>query len=496
MVNVDPLDPSPSEPESVVEHLGAVVAEGHAHDYDDQPGASVGGGDASVGGGGDSASVGKKRHLVDLAPLKQSPAFARLWAGNVISGIGAQMSIVAVGLQIYAITDSTFAVGLVGGISLVPMILAGLWGGMIADVFDRRQVLIVTSLVAWASVVALVALAVWDAIAQRSGGHAHVWPFYVVTTVNAVAVTIRGATHGAVVGRILPEHLISRATALNGIAFGAMLTLGPALAGVLVASVGLPWTFAVDAVLFTAGFLGIWMLPALPRLGERVEAGWSVVREGITFLATAPNIRMSFIVDIIAMTFGRPYVMFPALGALVVGGGALTVGALTAAGAVGTILTSLFSGFVARVHHHGIAISRAIMVFGGFVVMFGVVTLAMELIEHDAGEGWGGIYWPALILLGLALAGMGAADEVSAIFRQTMLIQAAPDEMRGRLQGVFMVVVTGGPRVGDMFAGALATALALWSPTLFGGIAIIVLIAVLTRVQRTFRDYDARTPTP
>lgn len=473
-MNVDPLDPGPAETESVVEHLGAVVAEGQAQ----------------------GPIVGKKRRLVDLAPLKESPAFARLWVGTVISGIGAQMSIVAVGLQIYAMTESTFAVGLVGGISLLPMIVAGLWGGMIADVFDRRHVMIVTSLIAWASTIALVALSLWDVIEQRSGGHALVWPFYVVTTINAVAVTIRGATHGAVVGRILPEHLISRATALNGIAFGAMLTVGPALAGVLAASVGLPWTFAIDAVLFTAGFLGIWMLPALPRLGERVEAGWSVVREGFAFLATAPNIRMSFIVDIIAMTFGRPYVMFPALGALVVGGGALTVGALTVAGAVGTILTSLFSGFVARVHHHGVAISRAIMVFGGFVAMFGVVTLVMEFVAHDASEGWGGIHWPALILLSVALAGMGASDEVSAIFRQTMIIQAAPDEMRGRLQGVFMVVVTGGPRVGDMYAGALATGLALWSPTLFGGVAIIVLIAVISRVQRTFQEYDARTPTP
>src|SRR5690606_5073702 len=137
-----------------------------------------------------------------------------------------------------------------------------------------------------------------------------------------------------------------------------------------------------------------------------------------------------------------------------------------------------------------------LMVFGGFVASFGVVPLVMEFIEHDSGEGWGGIYWPALILLSIALAGMGASDEVSAIFRQTMIIQAAPDEMRGRLQGVFMVVVTGGPRVGDMFAGALATAIALWSPTLFGGGAIIVLVAVVTRAQRTFREYDARTPTP
>ena len=438
----------------------------------------------------------KHRRLVDLAPLKTNPAFARLWIGGLISGIGAQMSIVAVGLQIYAMTGSTFSVGLVGGIALVPMIVAGLWGGMIADVLDRRRVLIVSSLVGWSSTLGLVALSTWDASLTSNGnGHAPVWPFYVVTTLNAVAATVSNATRGAVVGRIVPPHMISRATALNGISFGAMLTIGPAVAGILAASVGLPWTFAADAVLFSAGFIGIWTLPALPRLGERVEAGWHVLTEGLRFLRTAPNIRMSFIVDIIAMTFGRPYVLFPALGATVVGGGSLTVGALTAAGAAGTILTSLFSGPVARVHRHGLAIARAISVFGGFVVLFGVVTLAMGASRHVAAPGWGGIHWAALILLGIALAGMGASDEVSAIFRQSMIIQAAPDEMRGRLQGVFIVVVTGGPRIGDMYVGLFATAVALWCPPLFGGFMIIGLVALLTRAQGTFRNYDARTPT-
>jgi MFS family permease len=439
----------------------------------------------------------KHRRLVDLAPLKTNPAFARLWIGGLISGIGAQMSIVAVGLQIYAMTRSTFAVGLVGGIALLPMIVAGLWGGMIADVLDRRRVLIVSALVGWGSTLGLVALSTWDAV-LISHGHAHapVWPLYVVTTLNAVAATISNATRGAVVGRIVPPDMIARATALNGISFGAMLTVGPAVAGVLAASVGLPWTFAADAVLFSAGFIGIWTLPPLPRLGDKVDAGWGVLTEGLRFLRTAPNIRMSFMVDIIAMTFGRPYVLFPALGATVVGGGSLTVGALTAAGAAGTILTSLFSGPVARVHRHGLAIARAITVFGGFVVLFGVVTLAMGASHHVAAPGWSGIHWAALILLGIALAGMGASDEVSAIFRQSMIIQAAPDEMRGRLQGVYIVVVTGGPRIGDMYVGLFALAAAAWCPPLFGGVAIIGLIALLTRVQRSFRNYDARHPTP
>lgn len=445
----------------------------------------------------------RRRRLVDPAPLKASPAFARLWVGGVVAGIGSQMSIVAVGLQIYEMTASTFAVGLVGGIALLPMIVAGLWGGMLADVFDRRRLLIVSSLVAWVSVLGLVALAAWDAAlsAGPAGTHAPLWPFYLVTTVNAVAATISSATRGSVVGRILPPELISRATALNGIGFGTQLTVGPALAGVLAATIGLPWTFAVDAVLFTAGFLGVWMLPSLPRLGERVVAGWSQVRQGLGFLRRSPNIRMSFVVDIVAMTFGRPYVIFPALGATIVGGGALTVGALTAAGAAGTILVSLFSGPVAHVHRHGVAIARAITVFGGFALLFGAGTLLMTVIEHEAAPGWSGIYWPALILLAVAMAGMGASDEVSAIFRQTMIIKAAPDEMRGRLQGIFVVVVTGGPRIGDMYAGILATAVALWCPPLVGGLAIVGLIAVLTRLRRSrdgtsFRDYDDREPTP
>ena len=439
-----------------------------------------------------------------------------MWIGGTISGIGAQMTMVAVGLQIYAMTSSTFMVGLVGGIALLPMVVAGLWGGMIADVFDRRRVLIVSSLVGWASTLGLLALSTWDAVLAPEA-RAPVWPLYVVTTLSAVASTVSHTTRSALIGRILPADMISRATALNGMSFGLMLTVGPALAGLLAASVGLPWTFAADAVLFTAGFLGVWLLPALPRLGDPVAAGWAVLREGLAFLRRAPNIRMSFIVDIVAMTFARPYVLFPAIGATVVGGGALTVGALTAAGAAGTILTSVFSGPVARVNRQGVAIARAIQAFGAFGLGFGVLVLVIGAGDYVAAPGWGGIHWPGLVALGLMLAGMGASDGVSAIFRSTMLIEAVPDQMRGRLQGVFIVVVTGGPRIGDMYAGVLATAVALWCPPLFGGVAIIGLIAVLSRVRfggsgadgglgadrkvgggrrTTFRDYDARMPTP
>jgi MFS family permease len=442
------------------------------------------------------APVAPRRRFVDLAPLRESPAFARLWIGAAVSGIGAQLTIVAVGLQIYDITDSTFAVALVGGIALLPMIVAGLWGGMLADAFDRRLVLIVSALVGWVATLALVALSFTDAALAASGTRVDVWPFYVFTTLNAVASTITGATRFSVYPRILPLHLVSRASALNGIASGLQLTVGPALAGVLVALVGFPITFTVDAVLFTAGFLGILSLPKLPPLTATLRPGLQSFRDGMAFLRRAPNIRMSFLVDIVAMSFGRPFVLLPAVGALVIGGGPVTVGVLTAAAALGTFATGLFSGPVAHVHRYGVAIGRAITVYGACILLFGLVIAAMQ-------TGWFGpvgpslaeVNWAALAVAALALAGTGASDEVSAIFRSTILLTAAPDEMRGRLQGIFTVVVTGGPRIGDLYAGILATLVALWFPPVLGGLLIMALIAVLLRMTPSFRSYDARNPT-
>jgi len=248
-------------------------------------------------------------------------------------------------------------------------------------------------------------------------------------------------------------------------------------------------------------FLGIITLPRMVPSEGVERPGWKSLTQGLAFLRSAPNIRMSFLVDIVAMTFGRPHVLFPALGVLVFGGGPVTVGILTASMAVGTFLASLFSGPVGHVHRHGIAIGRAISVYGGFVLLLGLTVLGMQI---GIANGWVGEVGPdfgdvnpvALGIAALALVGMGASDEISAIFRGTMLLMATPDAMRGRLQGIFTVVVTGGPRVGDLYIGVFATAVALWFPPVLGGILIVALIAVLVRVQGSFRDYDARKPSP
>ncbi|HWM33021.1 MAG TPA: MFS transporter [Pseudolysinimonas sp.] len=436
----------------------------------------------------------RRRALVDLTPLRASPAFARLWAGSTISGVGAQLTVVAVGLQVYDITRDTFAVSLVGGIALIPLVVAGLWGGMLADSFDRRTVAILSSVAGWLATLGLIVMAIID---LGLGDRVAVWPLYVLTTVNAVAATIGFTTRGSIYPRLLPPELIPASGALNGMAFGLQLTLGPALAGILVATVGFAGTYAVDAVLFAAAFAGLFTLPRLPAAHDAVRPGWRALREGAAFLRRAPNIRAGFLVDLLAMGLGRPQVLFPAVGAIVIGGGPITVGILTAAAAVGTFLTGLFSGQVGHVRWQGRAIAGSVMVYGAFVALFGVVVLVMSAGSFGTvGESFDEVNPVALLLASIALAGTGAADEVSAIFRQTMLMVAAPDGMRGRLQGIFTVVVTGGPRIGDLYMGILAAALALWFPPLIGGLVIVAAVGVIGRVRGGLRDYDALAPTP
>jgi MFS family permease len=436
----------------------------------------------------------RRRRFVDLTPLRASPAFARLYAGSAISGIGTQLTIVAVGLQVYDITRSTFAVSLVGGIALLPMIIAGLWGGMLADSFDRRTVAIVSSLVGWTATLGLLTLSIVD---LSLGDRVPVWPLYIFTTITAVAATVNQTTRSSIYPRLLPAHLIAPASAMNGAAFGIQLTLGPALAGVLVATAGFAWTYAADAVLFAAAFIGLFTLPKLPAAHDAVRPGWRSLREGLAYLRRAPNIRAGFLVDLLAMGLGRPNVLLPAVGAIVIGGGPVTVGILTASAAIGTFLTGLFSGPVGHVRWQGRAIARSVMLYGAFVAMFGVVVLVMQTADvGPVGEGFGQVNPVALVLAAIALAGTGASDEVSAIFRSTMMLVATPDHMRGRLQGIFTVVVTGGPRVGDLYMGILATAVALWFPPVLGGLVIVVAVGVIGRIRGGLRGYDALNPTP
>ena len=434
-----------------------------------------------------SAPVPRRSHWVDLTPFRRSPAFFRLWLGTGIAGVGSQMTVVAVGLHIYDLTESTGAVALVGVIGLLPMIVAGLYGGVLADTFDRRIVAIIAETVAWISVLGLATLA-WLHIDV-------LWVYYVLTTLTAVATTIVGATRMAIVPRLVDKELLPAASALGGISMGVGITLGPALAGVLVAGVGIQWTYTIDAVLFLAAFTGILTLPAIKPEGGSTTRGIPALAEGLAFLRRAPNIRLGFLIDIIAMTFGMARVLYPAVGALVIGGGAVTVGILFAAGATGTLLSSLFSGRLGHVRRHGIAIRNAVIAYGVCTVAFGLVLLPLGSQQSGSiTDSLASANLPALGLAALALAGTGAADNVSAVFRTTMMQAAVPDSMRGRTQGIYIVVVTGGPRLGDAYIGLIVATGLLWLPSLLGGVLIIALVTLLVRLSRSFREYDGLNP--
>ena len=426
--------------------------------------------------------------FVDVTPLRTSPAFARLFAGSAISGIGTQLTLVAVGLEIYALTGSTFAVALVGVVSLVPMILAGLYGGMLADAFDRRTVALASAVAAWLSTAAI-ALHAWLGLEE-------VVLLYVLTTLNAVAGTLIATSRAAIVPRLLPRELLPAASALGGISTGVMLTVGPALAGVLVAGVGFPVTYTVDVVLFSAAFLGIVTLPPIRPEGVVQRPGLASLVEGARFLRRSPNVRTTFVADLVAMAFGQPRVLFPVVGAVVIGGGAVTVGVLTASFAVGALLCSLFSGRLGHVRAQGRAVTTSIVAYGACVAAFGVVLLVTPARGLGSlTEGLGEADLVALVAAAVALAGAGAADAVSSIFRSTILQAAAPDNMRGRLQGIFIVVVTGGPRLGDLWTGLVVAAGVAWPP-LLGGALVVVLVLVVARLTPSFRRYDALAPTP
>lgn len=399
--------------------------------------------------------------------------------------MGGQLTLVTVMLHVFELTQSTFAVSMVAVAGLVPMILAGLYGGMLADAFDRRIVGLVAAVVTLASTLLLAVLtwSQWETI----------WWLYALSVINAAANSVGMATRSAIIPRLLPRGLLASASALNGITIGIMVMVGPALAGVLVATTGYGWTYTIDVVLMLAMFMGLWTLPPLRPEGTIVRPGLESLVDGWRFLTRAGNIRMQYILDIIAMTFGQPMALYPALGTVLLGGGAITTGALTAAVAAGTFLSSLFSGRVVRYRWHGRGIQRAIQVYGASILVFGAVLVAgiwmPPVDENTANLG-------LVIAACIALAVSGASDNVSSIYRSTMMQASVPDSIRGRLQGIFIIVVTGGPRVGALYAGTLATLTALWFPPLLGGFIVIVLVAMLVRVTPRFRDYDAENPAP
>ena len=429
------------------------------------------------------------RLLVDITPLRVSPAYRRLWLGNTLAYVGTQLTLVAVSLEVFALTGSSFAVGLLGLAALVPLVVAGLYGGAIADRHDRRRVALTSSAVMWLTTVGIAA--------QAWAGLESVPVLYALVALHSGASGINQPTRGAIIPALVGLPLVPAANALNMMTFSVALMVGPVLGGVLVAAVGYAWTYSIDVVTFLAALYAVWRLPSLPPQQAEAAAasgtrgGLASVVEGLRFLGSRPNLRMTFLADIVAMTTAFPRALLPAIGAVVLGGGEAAVGVLLAAMAAGAFLAGLFSAPFTRLHAQGWGVYVSILVWGAAVAAFGgVVWWAQSLPDGDPRLTL------AFALAALCMAVGGAADSLSGVFRGSILQSATPDHLRGRLQGVFVVVVAGGPRLGELITGGASVGLGEGPTLLAGGVLCMLGVSALMRWQPGFPRYDARNPTP
>ena len=406
------------------------------------------------------------RVAVDVRPLQHAD-FRRLFLGQGVAFIGFQLTSVAVPVQMFGVTGSSFWFGMIGLAALVPLVVFGLYGGAISDAVDRRLLYIVSSVVVWAATLGLLTQALLH-VGNR-------WLLLGLVALQTMGFAVSSPVRGAIVPRLLPVELVPAGNTLNFTVSTAGSVIGPLIAGVILAHGSYAWAYGADAALFTVGFYAALRLPAIPPLGAKVKPGLRAVLEGLAFIANRPVLLMSFVVDIAAMVLAMPRALFPEIAVdrfHDVG----AVGWLFAAVAIGSVLAGLASGWIGRVRRQGLALILAVIGWG--------VAVALAGLAHSL--------WLAVALLAVG----GAADLVSAVYRQTILQTYAPDEMRGRLQGVFTVVVAGGPRLGDLRAGVTAAWVGATASWVGGGIACVVLVVILAIRFPALRHYRTDTPAP
>jgi MFS family permease len=386
---------------------------------------------------------------------------------------------------VYAITGSTLSVGVLGICALVPLVALGLYGGALVDLYDRRKVALISSVCLWLVSIGL-AVQAWLHVDS-------VLLLYALVAVQSAGFAINNPARSAIIPRLIDPPLLPAANVLQTTAWSVALTVGPLLGAFLVATVSFTAAYGIDMVLFSASLWALWRLPDLPPVVSEdtsTKRGLASVIEGLRYLATRRNVRMTFLVDLIAMIFAMPRVLFPAVGVVFLGGGAGTTGLLSAAFAAGAVLAGIFSGGLVVVRHQGRVIVAAIACFGLSITAFGLV-----LVRAGASRP-AGVIVVALVAAMVALALAGGADAISSVFRQTILQSATPDDMRGRLQGVFIVVVAGGPRLGDLVLGSEAEWLGEGWAAVVGGLSCVALLVLASVVGRRFLAYDARDPQP
>ena len=401
---------------------------------------------------------------LDTTPLRESRDFRLLFTAGTVFYLGGMVSYVAVPYQLYQLTGSNFAVGALGIAELVPLLVFGLYGGALADHLDRRRLLVGTAL----AQVLLTGVLAWNAFLDDP----HIWLIYAVGALLAAAGALQRPSKEALEPRTVRHDQIAAASALSSFGMQIGLLAGPAVGGVLLATVGIGWCFVVDVaglVVATGLFLA---MRSYPHAGETTPPSLRSIREGVVYAARRRDLLGTYLVDIAAMLLAMPVVLFPALVEDVFARPEL-LGLLYSAETVGAMVATATSGWVGRVHHHGRAIVIAASAYGLAIALVGLA--------------------PDLLTAALFLALAGAADMVSGIFRSTVWNQTIPDHMRGRLAGIEMLSYSLGPLGGQVRAGLVADAWSVRGSVTSGGIACMVGVAATAVWLRDFWSYDNRT---
>ncbi|HEY1734037.1 MAG TPA: MFS transporter [Acidimicrobiales bacterium] len=401
------------------------------------------------------------RILVDVAPLRESREFRLLFIGTLVGTLGSQLTVVAIPYQVYAETHSSFQVGAVSIAQLVPLIVGALIGGSVGDAVDRRTLILITS----------VALAMTSAgLAVNSlAAHPSLLAIYLISAVaGGAGGFVNTARNAAVPSLVARRHLVA-AYAFTQVTFQLGAVVGPALSGILIGTIHLQWVYATDAITYFVTIVAVLMMAPIPPAAGARRPGIGSVMEGLRYMKGRQPLQGVYLIDINAMVFGMPRALFPALAANVFHNSAGVLGYLYSAVGVGGLLGAATTGWVSRVKRQGLTVILAVIAWGAAITLFGLSRILVL----------------SLILLALA----GWADVISAVLRNTILQSSIPEQFRSRMSSIQMAVVQGGPRLGDLESGAVASAVTTEFSIVSGGLACIVGALVLTGLLPGFRRY-------
>ena len=422
----------------------------------------------------DRAGAGAARGLlariaVDVSPLRGSRDFRLLTLGGLVTNLGSQATLVALPYQVFVQTRSPLLTGLLGAVELAPIATMSLYGGALADRLDRRRLLLVDQL-------ALVAIAAALA-AGAFVGHPPLALLYVLAALLAGFAAIQNVGRSAIVPNVVAPGQLRPALALTFGLYQLTMVLGPTLGGVVIAVFGLGAAYTADAVSCLGMVLAVLaMAPQPPHTdGRPHESIAHSIREGLRFVRGERALLGSFCIDLTAMTFGMPRTLFPVLSLTVYHTGAAGTGALFASVSAGATVAALTTGWLGSTRRLGVIVIWAVLAWGAAIALAGVVDTL----------------WAAMALLALA----GAADSVSAVCRSTINQTVTPDAMRGRMSAAFSLVVTSGPRLGDIESGAVASLATPRFSVLSGGIGCLVSALLIVRAFPALARYDAEQAT-